>query len=122
MIATHARPTRPLGLIALVVAAFTLLVPASLAEVAPEAQPMPARIGGVVSDANGDPVEGAFVQLINRRGDVVRRARTDENGIYAFTVRPGRYIVRAAKRDIGRDRARVGVRGGGTARVPLTLE
>lgn len=115
------RLDRPVGILALLAFAIALLVPASITQADPEAQP--ARIGGIVTDANGDAVEGAIVQIASERGRVMHTVRTDERGFYAFNrLRPGVYVVRAGKRDVGRDRARVAVRSGETERVPLTLE
>ena len=112
---------RPFGVLAMLAFALALLVPASITQADPEA--MPARIGGVVTDANGDAVEGAVVQLVADGGRLIRSTRTDERGLYVFRgVRPGAYVVRGFKRDVGRDRDRVRVRSGDTARVPLSLE
>lgn len=81
-----------------------------------------AAVGGRVLDGNGDLVGDAAVRLVNADGEVVARTMTDDRGIFIFRhVRPGRYVIQAAKPDVGRGAVRVGLRPGETERVRIQL-
>ncbi len=81
-------------------ALFTLATPVST-----QAANDPARFAGIIGvvvNADGDRVASAVVALVNRDGEVVRRTRTNDRGFFHIAhVRPGRYVVRAAKRGQG---------------------
>jgi len=55
-------------------------------------------ISGRLTDANGDPVPGAFVSAFNDTTSLHRF--TDDDGNYRITVRPGTYKVRFSAGDI----------------------
>ncbi|MBL8762298.1 MAG: carboxypeptidase regulatory-like domain-containing protein [Phycisphaerae bacterium] len=104
-------------LIAAIVGVFMLAMPSTAS-----AQPAPGKIVGIVVDADGSPVAEAHVVLTH--GDrVVARAMTDADGKYVFErVRPGRYLLQAGKREVGRGRERAAVRPGETVRVRIMLK
>ncbi len=111
--------------IGLCVAALSLLVSLSPSEVWADAGdgPSTGAVAGVVLDIDGTPVEGAHVRLMTRRHRrVVARGVTNENGRFGFReVRSGRYVVVAAKRDVGRGRARVAVHPDEVSRVRVVI-
>jgi hypothetical protein len=91
----------------------------------PPPPPAPGAIAGIVSHADA-PVGDAVVVLkrVDRLGrtQVVARTRSNEAGRYDFArVRPGRYVVEAAKRGVGRGAARAAVVSGETTRAPIVL-
>lgn len=53
-------------------------------------------IDGVIRFADGRPVPGVIIQLLNENGDLVAEATTLSDGYYVFEyVKPGTYTVRA---------------------------
>lgn len=87
-----------------------------------EDAPRPSRIVGVVFNSEHRPVAGAQVVLVTPMGEVVRRTETNAEGRYVFEpVRPGAWMVRARKADVGAGQARTFVRPGETVRVPVLL-
>lgn len=50
-------------------------------------------ISGVARDSDGNPVEGAQVEVRDGKGNLVISAVTDATGVYNFTVEPGTYDV-----------------------------
>lgn len=88
----------------------------------------PPKAGGVAGvvltgeRGNAVPVADASVQLV--RGDtVVARTRTNEKGQFRFVeIRPGAYIVRAAKQDVGAGRDAAPVRPDSVARTRIVLK
>ena len=81
-----------------------------------------ATVGGRVVDSNRELVAGALVRLVNADGEVVARTETNDRGIFVFRhVRPGRYVIQAAARGIGRGAVRVGLRPGEVERVIIQL-
>ena len=86
----------------------------------------PAFIGGTVVtfDRSTDrpvPVAGARVELVTRDGTVVQTVRSNDEGHFRFDrTRPGHYIVRAAKPDVGRGMVRLNaLPGRNLVRVPI---
>ncbi len=65
-------------LVAAVAVTLVLFLPASART------PAPAPINGTVTDAEGEPVSGALVQLINRNGVVLRESRSGTKGEFHF--------------------------------------
>jgi len=48
-------------------------------------------VQGIIKDANGNPVAGALVKILDANGNEIGQTRTDENGYYKFNVEPGEY-------------------------------
>ena len=68
---------------------------ASLAQAAPPSKSL-ATITGTVKDNKGNPLAGALVSLLREGAkQVVKEARTDDNGNFIAKVLPGRYGIRA---------------------------
>ncbi|MDX9912588.1 MAG: carboxypeptidase-like regulatory domain-containing protein [Phycisphaerales bacterium] len=91
----------------------------------PVAQPArePGQIAVNVKDADGNPVAGAQVRLATPQGLLVARGETNERGrVLLRPVRPGRYIVQGAKREVGADREAAVASAGEVTIVDLTLE
>ncbi len=111
----------------LCVAALSLLVSLSPSEVWADVGevdgPTTGAVAGVVLDIDGTPVECARVRLVTRHSRrVVARRVTNENGRFGFReVHIGRYLVVAAKRDVGRGRARVTVHPNEVSRVRVVI-
>ena len=106
-----------LGL-AVILAATLLAIPAAFSD---EDGPRGGAIGGVVV-AERQRIAGAFVRLIDDERNVVARTTSGRHGFFRFGhVRPGRYLVVAAKRGVGTGRARAGVRPGQVTRVRVVL-
>ena len=86
----------------------------------------PGQIIGRVVDVNGDAVADAEVriEMTHRSGRTFTlNTSTDRRGHFSFDRVPeSRGVIRAGKRGVGRDRARVGVRSGNTTRVGLELQ
>lgn len=60
------------------------------------AEPFPASVSGVVSDARGTPQMGAMVELLAANATVVGRVYTNIHGAFAFDhVFPGTYQIKA---------------------------
>jgi len=77
----------------------------------------------VATDDGRRPVPDAQVLLKTPDGTIVARTTTSEHGRFAFRqVRPGRYIVEAAKRGVGQGAAHVAVEHDAIARVHIRLE
>ena len=107
----------------MITAVLTVAVVLGLAASSAEANDRhkPGAVGGSVVDRAGNPVAGAHV-VLSHNGRTVREGRTDRAGHFKFErVRPGHYVVKAAKRGVGRDRERVRVRSGEATRVRLQL-
>ncbi len=85
----------------------------------------PGAISGTVTDAHGHAVGGARVEVeIHARDGRVfhARTRTDRQGHFAFPrVAPGKGVIGAGKRGVGRDRQRILVHPGEHIRVHLEL-
>jgi len=80
-------------------------------------------IQGIVRDADGNPVVGALVQLLDKDGDVIDETYTDENGHYEFEVLPGEYevLIRTADGYIARHKVNVDENWDGNKSIDLTL-
>lgn len=81
-------------------------------------------LGAVMARGSNGPVgvPGAAVQLLTENGRVVAQTRSGEGGRFTFRdIRPGRYVVVAAKPDVGRGRSPVAVTAGQIARVRVGL-
>ncbi len=108
----------------LCVAALSLLVSLTPGEVWADHKDGPdtGAVAGVVLDRDGMPVEGARVRLMSNHRRVVARGVTNEHGRFGFRqIHTGRYVVVAAKRDVGRGRARVAVHGDEVSRVRVVI-
>lgn len=82
----------------------------------------PGKVAVSVVDGDGKPVAGALVEL-RRSRHLISHGRTNAEGVYVFErVRPGRFGVDAAKREVGRGRAAAEVKSGETTRVEITLK
>lgn len=85
----------------------------------------PGSVVGIVLDANGDTVADARVaiRMTTASGRTYTlETRTDRRGRFEFARLPqSRGVIGAAKRGVGRDRDRLGVRSGNTTRVRLQL-
>ncbi|MCC6425216.1 MAG: carboxypeptidase regulatory-like domain-containing protein [Phycisphaerales bacterium] len=98
----------------------------ALAAFAPQAQAgderAPAVIAGLVSNPAGTAIAGAEVRLVNAEGKVVKVTRTGPRGHFEFApIKPGRYLVQAAKADVGKGQEKVIAPGGEVTRVKITL-
>ncbi len=110
--------------IGLCVAALSLLVSLTPSEVwaGDKDGPDTGAVAGVVLDSEGMPVEGAQVRLMSGHRRVLARGVTNERGRFGFRqVHTGRYVVVAARRDVGRGRARVAVHADEVSRVRVVI-
>lgn len=87
--------------------------------------PKAGAVGGVVlagERGSAAPVADAGVQLV--LGDkVIARTKTDAKGQFRFVdIRPGAYIVRAAKQEVGAGRDAAPVRPGSVVRTRIVLK
>lgn len=55
-------------------------------------------ITGVVTAANGDPVAGAYVRLLDRSGEFTAEVVTSPSGQFRFFAAPGTWTLRALSR------------------------
>ena len=81
-------------------------------------------IRGIVVDGGGDPVAGARVRLFrtHHRRHIVARTVTNEAGLFGSRqVAVGRYVVAAAKRDVGHGRTRVAVHEDEVSRAEVVI-
>ncbi len=76
-------------------------------------------IEGTVS-AGGAPVPGAFVRLLDGRGEFTAEVVTSETGQFRFFAAPGEWTVRALAA-AGTGEARVAAELGDATEVALTL-
>ena len=61
-----------------------------------------AAVAGTVTDANGNPVAGATVQVLNQEGVAVRQGTTDGSGRFHLSgLAPGTYTVQAFHPTLG---------------------
>ncbi len=91
-----------------------------------EERPDPGSVVGQITNADGEPVAGAFVGLRSaergRRGRGIR-TRTNEEGMFAFEAVPaGNYRIMAGARGVGRARGEVEVAAGEESEVNLQLQ
>lgn len=78
-------------------------------------------MGKVVSADPKADLGGVHVALI-RDGKATQRTMTNRDGLFKFErVAPGRFVIAAAKREVGAGREPGGVRPGETARVLVKL-
>lgn len=78
-------------------------------------------MGKVVSADPSANLGGVHVALV-RDGKATQRTMTNEQGQFKFDkVAPGRFVIAAAKREVGAGRELGGVRPGETARVLVKL-
>jgi len=63
--------------------------------------PLKSLLSGTIFDRDGDPLEGASVELTDR-DNLTRKVRysTDEDGIYSFKVEPGDYEISVFHHDV----------------------
>jgi len=107
---------------AVAIAGATPAFAAALPNTSPIAEPArhAAVIGGRVV-AGDHPVPGAFVRLFTEDGRPLQEVRSHRHGRFHFhPVRPGIYIVRAAKEGVGRGEVVVDASRGGN-RVVIEL-
>jgi large repetitive protein len=80
----------------------------------------PGAISGITVNADG-AIGGAQV-ILSRRGTVVARAESSEDGRFGFrNLAPGTYTLQAAKRGVGRGEAEVVVTAGEVSRIRVAL-
>lgn len=83
--------------------------------------PAPGSLGGLVFNADG-PVGQAIVLIKSPRGDIVHRTQTNDDGVFRIErLRPGRYVVVAEKRGVGRGESPVEIVSGQASRVRIEL-
>src|SRR5215218_7667880 len=111
------RPFRQLLLCILVfTTAFLLQLPA-------QAQTDQARIGGVVTDANGAVVQGASVIIKNERTGEERTATSSESGSYIVSaLRPSLYTITASAQNLNTRVTGVQLLVGQELKLNLTLQ
>ncbi len=59
----------------------------------------PARWGRVLEMQSEFPLSYARVMLLNPKGQILMKTRTNRNGIYGFRVKPGEYLLKISKGD-----------------------
>ncbi|MGM0559198.1 MAG: CehA/McbA family metallohydrolase, partial [Myxococcota bacterium] len=80
-------------------------------------------VRGTVSDADGQPVEGALVTAISADDRGMNQTRTDANGEYAMIVPAGEYTVRGRMDGrVSRIDASITMTDGADGRADLTLK
>lgn len=83
----------------------------------------PGKIAGLVLNAADEkPVAGAAVRVFGPRGLIAARTFSQRDGRFVVgPLRPGHYLVVAAKREVGRGEARVEVKEGEVTRAVIKL-
>ncbi len=77
---------------------------------------------GVVLDARGNAVPGAFVGIITRTGGI-QRAQANRRGVFGFrTVPAEKAMIGATDRNGNSVRQRIGIRENQMLRISLTLK
>jgi uncharacterized protein YfaS (alpha-2-macroglobulin family) len=78
-------------------------------------------IYGVVSGADGAPVAGAYVRLLDKDGEFTGEVQTSASGDYRFFAAPGSWTLSVLARE-GKTRRSVVATGPGLVESPLVLE
>jgi iron complex outermembrane recepter protein len=87
------------------------------------AQEAAASISGVVKDQQDAAIPGATVILLDNAAVRLQRAKTDENGAFAFSgVRQGGYVVEVERAGFARASVSVNVRSSAEAKVAIQLK
>jgi len=55
-------------------------------------------ITGAVQNADGEPVGGAYVRLLDRSGEFTAEVVTSPEGVFRFFAAPGKWTLRALSR------------------------
>ena len=77
-------------------------------------------ITGVVS-ADGAPVAGAYVRLLDASGEFTAEVVTSDEGVFRFFAAPGTWTLRALSRHGNGDAVVAADRGINEAAVPVSL-